>query len=105
DTQEELRGPGRSRFPSPGGKVRGEGDSSSLPPLSGERAGVRGFLPPLSPRGRGVGGEGEALRAARATPSPPSPLPRGERGEKGNPLTPIPSPPRGEGRKTPPPTS
>jgi L-malate glycosyltransferase len=37
-------------------------------------------LSPLSPCGRGVGGEGEVSRETQATPSPPAPLPQGERG-------------------------
>ena len=39
-----------------------------------------GNATPLSPRGRGVGGEGRGF--ARQDLSPPTPLPRGERGER-----------------------
>src|SRR5262245_61149635 len=49
-----------------------------------------GSRKPLSPRGRGVGGEGEKQTAKGATPHPES-----------GPLTPDPSPPRGEGRNWP----
>ena len=39
-------------------------------------------VPPLSPRGRGVGGEGEAPTSDGVRPSPPAPLSRGEKGEE-----------------------
>ena len=37
---------------------------------------------PLSPRGRGAGGEGAALLRQETPPSPPTPLPRGKRGAR-----------------------
>src|SRR5438045_840462 len=49
-------------------------------------------LSPLSPCGRGVGGEGEAL--ARAAPSPPNPSPSRGEGRKRSP-----SPPKGRGER------
>ncbi len=61
--------------------------AASLPsPLEEE-----GVSSPLSPSGRGVGGEGEQAPA----PSPPAPPPRGGRGED------APSPIEGEGEKQP----
>src|SRR5438445_241104 len=71
------------------------GSTAHLPPSS-----------PLSPGGRGVGGEGEGREN---TPPPPPPPPRGGGGGGGggggrtreHPLTPSPSPPRGEGSKAP----
>ena len=79
--------------PSPSSRGRGESSSPSAS-LPKEERGV--WLP--SPLGRRAGDEGES--GSTSTPAGESPHPRplsqGERGEK--PLTPDPSPTRGEGR-------
>src|SRR5262245_40539799 len=65
---------------------------SPSPP--GARSGGRvGFLSPLSPEGRGVGGEGESV-AFRPSPPTPSP-PRGEGREDGTSRQRQTSPPSG----------